>query len=94
MNNMLYKALALGVLNILQLLFYNLRHPNRTSFGFVNLKKNLQPMNCKSISIWGCQKKKKKNLFCILKYYFIYSTNLFYNSLYILVFIFIYNSIK
>ena len=90
---MLYKALALWVLNILQLLFYNLRHPNRTSFGFVNLKKNLQPMNCKSISIWGCQKK-KKNLFCILKYYFIYSTNSFYNSPYILVFIFIYNSIK
>ena len=63
MNNMLYKALALGVLNILQLLFYNLRHPNRTSFGFVNLKKNLQPMNCKSISIWGCQKKKKKKTY-------------------------------
>ena len=39
-------------------------------------------------------KKKKKNLFCILKHYFIYFTNSFYNSLYILIFIFTYNSIK
>ena len=38
--------------------------------------------------------KKKKRLFCILEHYFLYFTNLFYNSPYILVFIFTYNSIK
>ena len=36
----------------------------------------------------------KKNLFCILKHYFIYFTNSFHNSLYIPVFIFTYNIIK
>ena len=37
---------------------------------------------------------KKKNLFCILKYYFIYFTNLFYNLPYIPVLIFTYNPKK
>ena len=36
----------------------------------------------------------KKRLFYILKYYFIYFTNLFYNSPYILIFMFTYNLIK
>ena len=42
----------------------------------------------------GMKKKKKKNLFYILKHYFIYFTNPFYNSPYIPIFIFIYNLIK
>ena len=36
----------------------------------------------------------KKNLSCIFKHYFIYFTNLFYNSPYIQVFIFTHNLIK
>lgn len=40
------------------------------------------------ILVQGC-KKKKKNLFYKLKYLFIYFTNLFYNTLYISVLIFI-----
>ena len=38
--------------------------------------------------------RKTKKLFCILKYHFIYFTNLFHNSPNILVFIFTYNSMK
>ena len=49
----------------------------------------MQPCYSKSTSIWGC-----KNLFCILKHYFIYFTNPFYNSSYIPIFIFTYNPIK
>ena len=37
------------------------------------------------------KKKKKKKLFYILKHYFIYFTNIFYNSPYIPIFIFTYN---
>ena len=36
----------------------------------------------------------KKRLFYILKHHFIYFTNLFYNSPYILIFMFTYNLIK
>ena len=42
----------------------------------------------------GDAKKKKKLQFSIIKHYFIYFTNLFYNSLYIPVFILTYSPIK
>ena len=42
----------------------------------------------------GDAKKKKKLQFSIIKHYFIYFTNSFYNSLHILVFILTYNPIK
>ena len=58
-------------------------------FGIKSMKEYLLPLGSK---IWECKKKKK--LFYILKHYFIYFTNIFYNSPYIPIFIFTYNLIK